>query len=80
MYRMERINSDCLTPVSVFLRIQGAHKCLLESIPREEDTGRYSILTFDPVQKLTFKDGVFQVEDLLEKTVNKYPCQDPLKE
>ena len=80
MYRMERINSDCLTPVSVFLRIQGAHKCLLESIPREEDTGRYSILTFDPVQKLTFKDGVFQMEDLLEKTVNKYPCQDPLKE
>ncbi|AMG51046.1 MULTISPECIES: anthranilate synthase component I [Enterococcus] len=80
MYRMERINSDCLTPVSVFLRIQGAHKCLLESIPREEDTGRYSILTFDPVQKMTFKDGVFQVEDLLKKTVNKYPCQDPLKE
>jgi len=32
MYRMERINSDCLTPVSVFLRIQGAHKCLLLSL------------------------------------------------
>ncbi|WP_430612632.1 anthranilate synthase component I [Enterococcus sp. DIV0876] len=80
MYYSTKITSDCLTPVSVFLRIQGEHKCLLESIPREEDTGRYSIVAFDPVKKLTYKEGIFAINDLVAQRTVETPCTDPLKE
>lgn len=80
MYLTKKITSDCLTPVSVFLRIQDRYTCLLESIPREEDTGRYSIIAFDPVAKLTYQEGVFTTVDLLTQTTVETPCTDPLKE
>ncbi|OTN76415.1 anthranilate synthase component I [Enterococcus sp. 8G7_MSG3316] len=80
MYMTTKITSDCLTPVSVFLRIQGRSTCLLESIPREEDTGRYSIIAFDPVAKLTYQEGIFTRFDFLTGKTVETPCTDPLKE
>lgn len=35
MYQIQQINCDCLTPLSLFLPIQRAHNCLMESIPRK---------------------------------------------
>lgn len=47
----QRICSDLLTPVSLFLRLKGTHTpfFLLESIGDEKDLGRYSYVGMDPV-------------------------------
>ncbi|MFV0557935.1 MAG: anthranilate synthase component I [Enterococcus sp.] len=74
MRLVKKMNGDCLTPVSLYLRLSGESKCLLESIPRESDTGRYSIIAFNPVHHITFQEGVFACGE------KKYLCSDPLKE
>ncbi len=74
------INGDCLTPVSSFLRMTGQQKCLLESIPRDKESERYSIIAFDPVLELSYENGQFSRKDLLSEKIETYSCQDPLKE
>ena len=54
MRKIKKMNGDCVTPVSAFLRIRGKNKCLLESIPREKETSRYSIIAYDPVLELQY--------------------------
>ena len=34
------------------------HKVILESIPREKENARFSIIAYNPVFEVTFKDGV----------------------
>lgn len=77
---IQRLRGDCLTPVSAFLRVEGKNKCLLESIPREEDSGRYSIIAYDPVFELIFHDEQFSIVDKRTDDRTTYPCKDPLKE
>ena len=59
MRKIKKMNGDCVTPVSAFLRIRGKNKCLLESIPREKETSRYSIIAYDPVLELQYQEGNF---------------------
>lgn len=66
------IKGDHLTPITIFLRIQGEHKCLLESDPRGEKA-RFSIIALEPADELQFKDGIFQTRAGQQNT------QDPLK-
>lgn len=80
MQKIKKINGDCLTPVSAFLRINGKNKCLLESIPREKESSRYSIIAFDPVLELTFQEKELTVKNHLTQQTKRYPVQDPLKE
>ena len=40
------------------MRVQGEHKVILESIPREKENARFSIVAYNPVFEVTFKDGV----------------------
>lgn len=80
MQKIKKINGDCLTPVSAFLRINGKNKCLLESIPREKESSRYSIIAFDPVLELTFQEKELTVKNHLTQQAKRYPVQDPLKE
>lgn len=80
MQKIKKINGDCLTPVSAFLRINGRNKCLLESIPREKESSRYSIIAFDPVLELTFQEKELTVKNHLTQQTKTYPVQDPLKE
>lgn len=80
MRKIKTLNGDCLTAVSAFLRINGRNKCLLESIPREEKNGRYSIIAYNPVLELTFQNGEFTVDHKLHQKVETYPTKDPLKE
>ena len=61
MRKTKIINADCITPVSAFLRIRGKNKCLLESIPREKESSRYSVIAFNPVFELQFQVGIFSV-------------------
>lgn len=71
---VRELNGDCLTPVVAYLRLQGGQKSLLESIPREQEEGRYSIIAFDAVHYLSFKDGYFTMDE------KRYAVADPLKE
>lgn len=46
--RMKKINGDSLTPITVFNRLEGQRKCLLESSLKTSETGRYSFIGADP--------------------------------
>lgn len=74
MRKIKKINGDCLTPVSLYYRLKGQHKSLLESIPREKESGRYSVIAMDPAHHVTYGAGNFQIDQ------KKYSCSDPLKE
>lgn len=74
MRKRKTLQADCLTPVSMYLRIAGKDKSLLESIPRDREDGRYSILAINPVHHLQFSGTEFSCD------THTYPCHDPLKE
>lgn len=72
--------ADTLTPILAYMRIQGEKKVILESIPREKENARFSIIAYNPVAEIIFKDGVLyrdgqQVDedplDYLQKVTNK---------
>ncbi len=46
---MEQIEGDTLTPISIFQKLSGKKKFLLESSLKYENTGRYSFIGSDPV-------------------------------
>ena len=45
---MKKVNGDLLTPVSIFQRLQGERKFLLESSMKYEGHGRYSFIGVNP--------------------------------
>ena len=56
---MERIiHGDVLSPILAYMRLQGKHKVILESIPRDKETARFSILAYNPVFEIKFENGV----------------------
>ena len=40
------------------MRLNGQHKVILESIPREKENARFSILAYNPVFEIKFENGV----------------------
>ena len=50
--------ADTLTPILAYMRVQGDHKVILESIPREKENSRFSIVAYNPVFEVTYQDGV----------------------
>ena len=46
--------ADTLTPILAYMRVQGEHKVILESIPREKENARFSIIAYNPVFEVTF--------------------------
>lgn len=80
MRKTKTIHADCLTPVSAYLRMRGEHKCLLESIPREKASSRYSVVAYNPVLELQFQNGLFRVLNRMTQEDKRYPVSDPLKE
>ena len=56
---MERIiHGDVLSPILAYMRLNGKHKVILESIPREKENARFSILAYNPVFEIKFENGV----------------------
>jgi len=56
---MERIiHGDVLSPILAYMRLKGQHKVILESIPREKENARFSILAYNPVFEIKFENGV----------------------
>lgn len=49
---IEKIDGDTLTPISIYQRIKGKKKFLLESSLKHENSGRYSIIGSNPAFEL----------------------------
>lgn len=49
--------ADILTPILAYMRIKGRHKIILESIPREKENARFSIIAYNPVFEVKFEEG-----------------------
>lgn len=54
------VTADTLTPILAYMRIQGKHKVILESIPREKENARFSIIAYNPVFEVSFQDGILK--------------------
>ena len=50
--------ADTLTPILAYMRVQGDHKVILESIPREKENARFSIVAYNPVFEAVYQDGI----------------------
>ncbi|MDO4667747.1 MAG: anthranilate synthase component I [Streptococcus sp.] len=49
--------ADILSPILAYMRIQGRHKMILESIPRDKETARFSIVAYNPVFEVKYENG-----------------------
>lgn len=49
---IEEILGDTITPISIFQRLKGVKKCLLESSLKHEHSGRYSFIAANPAVEL----------------------------
>lgn len=49
---VEEIQGDTLTPISIFQRLKGKKKCLLESSLKHEHSGRYSFIAANPALEI----------------------------
>lgn len=51
------LNADTLTPISAYMRVRGNHKVILESIPRDRENARFSIIAYNPVFEVKYQNG-----------------------
>lgn len=65
---VEELEGDTLTPISLYQRISGKKKFLLESSHKHEESGRFSFIGSDPVYELINANGETIVKNE-EKTV-----------
>ncbi|VED67477.1 MULTISPECIES: anthranilate synthase component I [Streptococcus] len=54
----KNLPADTLTPILAYMRVQGDHKVILESIPREKENARFSIVAYNPVFEVVYQDGI----------------------
>ncbi|MER1998380.1 MAG: metal ABC transporter ATP-binding protein [Lysinibacillus sp.] len=73
---IQRMKADTLTPVSIFKRLQGRHKFLLESSAKYEDAGRYSFIGVNPRKTYYGDDEI--LHDVLHDTEQRYTYEGPL--
>ena len=62
------IYADVITPIGLLKKIAGTSSryFLLESVEGGEKWGRYSFLGFDPVMRVTLKEGVMRIRQIME--------------
>ncbi len=84
-YKLREVESDTETPISIFKKVSGRKKCLLESSLKHEEEGRYSFIMANPfmqikavnhittIEKLNHETEIIEQDDPLE-TIKKY-CQ-----
>lgn len=49
--------ADILSPILAYMRIKGDHKVILESIPRDKENARFSIVAYNPVFEVKYEHG-----------------------
>ncbi|WP_423188389.1 anthranilate synthase component I [Alkalibacterium sp. f15] len=75
-YKTKQINGDMLTPISVFQRLNGKKKFILESSSGHGEKGRYSFIGMDPYKEIVGNEQVVTViEDSQEETFHKKPLE-----
>ncbi|WP_205418571.1 anthranilate synthase component I [Paraliobacillus sediminis] len=78
LFEKRQINGDTLTPISVYNRIQGKKKFLLESSSGHGEKGRYSFIGFEPFKEIVGDSSQTIVYDNQENT-NKEAFGTPLE-
>lgn len=78
LFEKIQINGDTLTPISVYNRIQGKKKFLLESSSGHGEKGRYSFIGFEPFKEIVGDKSQTFVYDNQENT-NKEEFGNPLE-
>ncbi|HEY4552683.1 MAG TPA: anthranilate synthase component I [Bacillaceae bacterium] len=58
---MKKLNGDVLTPITVFLRLEGEKKFLLESSLKHSEQGRYSFIGVNPIKEIIGEGGKTKV-------------------
>ena len=72
--------ADTLTPILAYMRVQGDHKVILESIPREKENARFSIVAYNQVFEVTYQDGIlYENSKVLEQDPFDYLHQVTVK-
>lgn len=57
------LSADVLSPILAYMRLDAPHKMILESIPREKENARFSIVAYRPVSEVKFENGVLYYND-----------------
>lgn len=73
---MKKVNGDLLTPISIFQRLQGHHKFLLESSTKYEGNGRYSFIGVNP--RKTYRGQNEHLQDISHLTNQTYQYEGEL--
>jgi anthranilate synthase component 1 len=73
---VEELEGDTLTPISIFQRISGKKKFLLESSNKHEHSGRFSFIGVDPAFELK---GVQQKTQITSKEQTELIIEHPLE-
>ncbi|WP_392455719.1 anthranilate synthase component I [Chryseomicrobium aureum] len=71
-YVHESLNGDSLTPISIYHRLQGDRKFLLESSLKHEKSGRYSFIGASPSTMYRGEKGQLTVKDLLSGATDQF--------
>jgi len=75
-YKTKQINGDMLTPISVFQRLNGKKKFILESSSGHGEKGRYSFIGMDPYKEIVGNAQVVTVkEGSQETTLHEQPLE-----
>ena len=51
-FKMSKLNGDILTPITIYLRLKGTKKFLLESSLKHSEKGRYSFIGANPIKEI----------------------------
>ena len=57
------LSADVLSPILAYMRLDAPHKMILESIPREKENTRFSIVAYRPVSEVKFENGILYYND-----------------
>ncbi len=77
-YSMQILDGDTHTPISIFLKLQGEKKFLLESSLKHEKSGRYSFIGMNPFYELIAYGDEITCTDLYTKQTTR-EIGDPLE-
>lgn len=61
MYDMKTIQGDMLTPISIYLALNGPKKMLFESSAKHEESGRYSFIAVNPIAEMISSNDQYQL-------------------
>ncbi|ENH97704.1 anthranilate synthase component I [Gracilibacillus halophilus YIM-C55.5] len=71
-YKSETLNGDMITPISIFHRVEGEKKFLLESSGSHHDKGRFSFIGFNPYKEIIGEERSTTVINHVQGTEERF--------